>query len=790
MLNASVMQRLKKALLISVASILIFGLLVILFISPITKYLVEKYDVKYTGRQIQVNGCYVNPFTGYIQFSNLKIYEFKSDTIFFSTNTLSANFAMLEFLSKTIEITEITLDHPVGIIIKNKSKVNFNDLIEKFSTKNKNKKSSAIHFNILNIKVNDGVVCYQETDTPVNYFIKEVNIESEGKMWDVDSMSAKISLLSGIGTGDLSGNITTNFNSLDYHFNAVAHKFDLKIIEQYLAVLINYGSFKANIDVDVKATGNFNSKENIDAKGLLVINDFHFGKTIQEDYSSFDKFTLFINELNPQKHIYLIDSASLQHPYFKYERYDYNLDNVQTMFGKKGANVIAVNSNPEKFNLIIEIAKYVKILAKNFFKSDYKVNRMAIYDGDFKYNDYTLNEKFSADASHMYAFADSINKNNQWVTASFRSDIKPFGNAMIKVGINPKDSSDFDIKYNLQKMPLSMFNPYMISYTSFPLDRGSIELNGKWKVRNGIIQSENHLVIIDPRLTRRLRNQNIKWLPMRIIMGLIRERGNVIDYEIPIAGSLKNPKFYWKDVLLDLLGNIFVKPATTPYRIEVKNLETEIEKSLTLKWELRQNTITSSQEEFIDKMAEFLKKNPEASIVVSPQQYSIKEKEYILFFEAKKKYYLLVNNKNSKYFTEEDSLSVDQMSVKDSLFIRFLNKRVNCSEVFTVQEKCATLINPVILGTKFNQLNKERINAFVSYFKNKGVENQIKIYAGKNVIPYNGFSFFEIKYNGEFPKSLTKAYQQMNDFDGEAPRKKFKRERRKIQINTHYAVKG
>jgi hypothetical protein len=39
------------------------------------------------------------------------------------------------------------------------------------------------------------------------------------------------------------------------------------------------------------------------------------------------------------KHIYLFDSVSLTHPYFKYELYDKS-DNLQTMFGKEGANVM------------------------------------------------------------------------------------------------------------------------------------------------------------------------------------------------------------------------------------------------------------------------------------------------------------------------------------------------------------------------------------------------------------------------------------------------------------------
>ena len=48
---------------------------------------------------------------------------------------------------------------------------------------------------------------------------------------------------------------------------------------------------------------------------------------------------------------------------------------------------------------------------------------------------------------------------------------------------------------------------------------------------------------------------------MPLIMTFIRERGNVIDYEIPITGNLKDPKFHLSDVIFDLLGNIFVKPA-------------------------------------------------------------------------------------------------------------------------------------------------------------------------------------------------------------------------------------
>ncbi len=773
------MHKLKKILFIIISAIIILAAIVILFISPITKYLVKKCDEKYTGRQITMDRVYVNPFTGYIHFTNLKIYESKSDSIFFSADDVSAKFAMLKLFSKTYEIRKLTLDHPRGTIIQNKKDFNFTDLVKQFAGKeNPDTIKKPVRFTILSIKINDGEFYYHEQLIPINYFIKKVNIESKGMNWDEDTITAQFSFLPGIGSGDIKGEFTYNFKNEDYRLAFVTHKFDLNIIEQYIKDLTNYGSFSANLDANVKAKGNLNDNENLVASGQLSINELHFGKNPKDDFASFDKLALSITELNRKDHKYLFDSISLSHPYLKYERYDY-LDNVQTMFGIKGAKIDAAKADPEKFNLVIEIARYVRLLANNFFLSDYKINHLGIYRGDIKFDDFSTSEKFALELNPLTVNADSIDKSHNRVNFSLASVIKPYGNVSVALSINPKDSSDFDLQYHFQKLPVSIFNPYIISFTSFPLDRGTLEFKGTWNVRNGMIKSNNHLVILDPRVTKRIRNKDTKWIPIPLIMALIRERGNVIDYEIPITGNLKDPLFHLGDVIFDLLGNIFVKPPSLPYSLQVKNVETEIEKSLTLKWPTRYSTLLPAQVKFIEKMIDFLLKNPDASINVYPQQYATKEKEYILFFEAKKKYFLLTSNKNAKSFNEADSEKVDKMSVKDSLFVHYLNSQIKDSLIFSIQEKCTRIIDSAIVEARFERLNKERENAFIFYFKEKKVEKRVKLFAGENLVPYNGFSFYKIEYKGEFPESLINAYQQMNELNDEAPRKRFYQERKK-----------
>lgn len=771
------MNKLKKSLLIFLTVIALGVVMIILFISPISKYLVEKYDEKYTGRNISVQGAYVNPFTGYVHFSHVRIFELNSDTVFLSMDGLSANFNMTKLLSNEYEISSITLDRPKGMIIQNKKELNFSDLIEKFSNKKDSiKRKDPLHVSILDIKIVDGEFHYFEKVAPINYLIKHVNIESVGKHWNADTMNVGISF-TGMTTGDIKADMTFYFEEMRYKLSAVAVKYDLQIIDQYLKDLTNYQHFGAKFDAKIRASGSFRDREDIHASGLLSIHDFHLGKSITEDYASFDKLVLDINELSPKDHKYLFDSVSLSTPYFKYERYD-SLDNVQTMFGKKGANVKSASSDPAKFNLIIELGRYIKVLSKKFFKSDYQISRLAIYNGSLKYSDYSLAEKFTADLKNLNAVADSIDKDHAWVSASLRSDIEPYGDLKVDVKINPNDSSDFDLRYHLQKMPVSHFNPYLITHTSFPLDRGTIEFKGNWRVRNSIISSDNHLVILDPRLNEKVRRKDTRWIPMPLIFFFIRERGNVIDYEIPITGNLKDPNFKVKDVLFDLLENILVKAPTTPYRMEVKNVEVEIEKAISLNWQMRNSTLLNKQEKFLEKMVDFLKENPNASIKVYPMHYTLKEKEYLLFFQAKKKYFLAINQKKSNAFTEDDSLMVEKMSVKDPAFMSYLNKQVNDPLVFTVQEKCTRIIDPPVLELKFAQLNENRYKIFMAFFKEEQVQKQVVFAKSVSTIPYNGFSFYRIEYKGEIPEYLLEAYQQMYELNNNVPRNKFKRERK------------
>jgi uncharacterized protein involved in outer membrane biogenesis len=316
---------------------LVLVVLVILCISPIVKFMVQKYDHKYLGREVTIDWVYINPFTGYIHLDALKIYEAKNDSVFFEAEGLSINFEIIKLFSKTYEISSLHLDNPRGIIIKHKNIFNFNDLIVRFSEKDsiktKNEKEP-FHFNILNCKISNGEFYFSEPNTPIHYSFIKVNFTTDGKYWNGDTLNGNLSLESGVGSGTVQANFLINTKTLDYTLGAVVTDFNLDVMNQYLKDIERYGSIRGFINANIKATGNLKSIQNIDGSGRIAINDFHYGKDSINDYVSYKKLTIGIIQLAPTRKKYLFDTVRLQEPYFKYEKYD-QLDNLQNMFVEK-----------------------------------------------------------------------------------------------------------------------------------------------------------------------------------------------------------------------------------------------------------------------------------------------------------------------------------------------------------------------------------------------------------------------------------------------------------------------
>jgi hypothetical protein len=322
----------------------------------------------------------------------------------------------------------------------------------------------------------------------------------------------------------------------------------------------------------------------------------------------------------------------------------------------------------------------------------------------------------------------------------------------VNFDVDPKNFGDFHMQYNIHDLPLPLFNPYTINFSSYPFDKGTVAFYGTWNVVDKNINSTNHLVIANPTTADKVKNNEAKNVPVPIIMAFIRDIDRRIDVQIPIKGNLKDPHFQLWGLILQVIENIFIKPPTYPYRQTVYDEKKEKEDYVMLEWRPMQFKMNDDQRDQLDKISLYMFLHPQSKLTVAPFYFTDLEKETILFYEAKKKYYAHEHHINPDSLKINDSLEISKMSVKDKGFVNYLNKASKASPLqFTVQEKCKRLIGDSEVNKIYSQLIAQRKQEIQDYFKR--VADRVTFKPPVGEVPASGFSHFIFDYKGQQPPS-------------------------------------
>jgi hypothetical protein len=83
----------------TIAILLAFFALIVLFVSPITEYVVEKNSEAWIGRKITMDDLTINLLNGKITVDEFKLYENSNDTVFVGFKQLYINIALYKAIT-------------------------------------------------------------------------------------------------------------------------------------------------------------------------------------------------------------------------------------------------------------------------------------------------------------------------------------------------------------------------------------------------------------------------------------------------------------------------------------------------------------------------------------------------------------------------------------------------------------------------------------------------------------------------------------------------------------------
>ncbi len=684
----------------------------------------------------------INIFNGKITIKQLKLYEPKSQKLLFRAGDFFAQINPYKAaFSGQYDVSLVKLTDFEINVIQNGSRFNFDDLLKLGETnpnepKKPETKNDTTRWWLRQIDLSKGKITYNEQLVGIQLGLQQLKLFCPGLAYNKADMRFLVSTDVTKG-GSINADFKLNTNSLAYFLNAKIKDLQLNQFYPYLKEVFKANDLQGGLGTRFMAKGNFNTPEDLALKGSLGVSDFKVVDILNDSLALFKQLNVSIDSINIKRSIFNLRNIELDEPYLKVDLFEngtnfnrlLKLDSTTvttTSTGSVLADSVATSVNGSSTNIFIIVAEYVKSIAKDYILNSYSADNVSLKNGTIDYSDFTLGEQFYARLDSLNISSSRISSENSRITANLSTLVNQDGKVMVDISANPKDFLELELKTDIQKVPIVMFNPYTLYYLAHPFKKGGINFLTTTTINaNHDLKSENHLLIEKIKAGKRDKTiTTASKVPLRMGVALLKDTKGNIDFKFPVTGNLNDPKYKLNKIIIKIFQNLLVKAVTSPFKaigslFKKKEQETEFEFNY-----LQTQFNEKRQRKTLEKVAELLKDKPELVVEFTQNVNPDKELEFLAYNETKK---LFLKETQAKVFaeplSEEDIKQLITLQNKDSAFVLYIqSKTTKLNKLASHLDKCKNVIGINELKKLHEQIIASRDKFVEDLFLVEGID--------------------------------------------------------------------
>jgi hypothetical protein len=124
-----------------------------------------------------------------------------------------------------------------------------------------------------------------------------------------------------------------------------------------------------------------------------------------------------------------------------------------------------------------------------------------------------------------------------------------------------------DVAMHFSNIELTTFNPYSGKFAGYNIAKGKLSTELRYHVEKRRLQAQHHVVIDQMEFGAATNSKDAVPLPVKLAVALLKDRNGVIDLELPVNGSLDDPKFRIAPIVWKLLRGLVRKVVTAPFAL-------------------------------------------------------------------------------------------------------------------------------------------------------------------------------------------------------------------------------
>lgn len=134
--------------------------------------------------------------------------------------------------------------------------------------------------------------------------------------------------------------------------------------------------------------------------------------------------------------------------------------------------------------------------------------------------------------------------------------------------INPLNGRGVtDLAVTFQNLELTSFTPYAGKFMGYRIQKGAMDLDLRYRVRDRQLSAENRLVMRQLALGEKVASADATTLPVKLAVALLKNRDGAIDLNLPIHGSLDDPAFSVLPVFGNALRDRVADVVASPFKL-------------------------------------------------------------------------------------------------------------------------------------------------------------------------------------------------------------------------------
>lgn len=535
--------------------VLLFAL-ILAVASPVAKYVVNNYGEQIVGRQLHTESVIINPYWGGVTIKEFECKEVNGETNFISFDKLYVQIAYPQLIAQRVKLRKIQLDGFNGQILKSHDRLNFSDIIERFSKNDslpKDTTPSNWTVALDDIRINNSSIRYRDVVTDKQWKLEDISLRVPGLFFDNTQTNAglEFGLPTGGRVGIIAGyrmqsnNYAVKLNLHDVHTDVV-----LPLVQDYL----NISGLGAKLNGSVLVDGSLDNITNIQMKGNLAMSGLSIRDTHDDQIAAMDELRVAINKGDLSTNTFILDSLSIVGITGAYEVHE-TWNTLSRLIKEKDPedpDTTTVEEHPYGDEEPTSTTKPLVWMAK----------KVRINAHDLTYHDYSMKNEWEYAIKTLEVEGSNIatnGRNSVTAKATLMSD------AQLKADfVGGLDLANQDTRMNLKLtgVQLQDFDALCRNYTGYPLEGGVLSLESHIDVTSGKMDGTNKIVIDHPRVGKKERFSKAPYknIPVRTGFKILTSAQDMIILDVPVKGDAKSPKFSFRKVIGRALLKVFFGP--------------------------------------------------------------------------------------------------------------------------------------------------------------------------------------------------------------------------------------